>query len=62
MDNDYAISVREAAQKLGISASKMYELARSDGFPSFTIGKRLLIWRKGLEQWVENQASMGCHS
>lgn len=56
------ISVREAAQKVGISASKMYELARSDGFPSFTVGKRLLISAKGLEQWVEKQASNGCQS
>ncbi len=54
------LSVDEAAQLVGISKSRMYQLARSDGFPSFTVGKRLLISAKGLERWIEEQASTGC--
>lgn len=48
-------SVPEAAEVLGISSSKMYELARSASFPSFTVGKRILISREGLERWVATQ-------
>ena len=56
------ISVREAAKIVGISATKMYELARSDGFPSFTVGKRILVSAKGLSDWVEKQATANCQS
>ena len=51
-------SIAEAAEVLGISRSRMYELARSTGFPSFTIGKRMLISREGLGNWVAAQAQM----
>lgn len=54
------ISVRDAAKLVGISATKMYELARSDGFPSFTVGKRILVSTKGLADWIEKQTSAGC--
>lgn len=51
-------SVEEAAQVLGISRSKMYEFVKSEGFPSFNIGTRILVSIKGLERWIEEQA--GC--
>lgn len=50
-----AISVPEAAKLLGISNNKMYELARSEGFPAFTVGARVLISAKGLDEWVSKQ-------
>ena len=56
------ISVREAAKTLGISATKMYELARSDGFPAFAIGNRILVSAKGLADWVEKQTAVNCQS
>ena len=56
------ISVREAAKIVGISATKLYELARSDGFPAFTVGKRILVSTKGLASWIDAQASTGCQS
>lgn len=48
-------SVTEAAELVGISSTRMYQLARSNGFPSFMVGKRLLISVSGLEKWVEEQ-------
>ena len=56
------ISVREAAKIVGISATKMYELARSDGFPAFAIGNRILVSAKGLADWVEKQVAANCQS
>ena len=50
-------SVPEAAEILGISKSRMYELTRSEGFPSLKIGKRILVPINGLERWVEKQAA-----
>lgn len=37
----------------------MYVLARQDGFPAFTVGNRLLVSVKGLEEWVKAQAEGG---
>ena len=48
-------SAAEAADVLGISRSRVYELARSEGFPAFNIGKRVVISVKGLEHWIDQQ-------
>lgn len=49
------LTIPEAAKVLGVGTNKMYELARSAGFPTITVGTRRLISRKGLERWVEAQ-------
>ena len=56
------LSIPEAAKILGISDSKMYELVRTEGFPTIIVGKRKLVSRKGLERWVDAQTekAMGC--
>lgn len=53
------LSVPEAAKVLGIGNNKMYQLARTKGFPTIRVGNRLLISVKGLERWVEEQAQKG---
>lgn len=52
-------SIPEAAKQLGISDTKMRQLARTQGFPAFNVGCRLLISVKGLAAWVEEQAQKG---
>lgn len=49
-------SIPEAAELLGISKSKMYPLARSEGFPTVKVGKRMVVSRRGLERWVAAQS------
>ena len=46
----------EAAEVLRISKSKVYELAQSESFPAIRIGKRVVIPRDKLIQWMNNQA------
>lgn len=53
------LSIPEAAKVIGISRSKMYQLAKSKGFPTIQVGNRLLVSAKGLERWVEEQAEKG---
>lgn len=53
------LSIREAAEAIGISETKMYQLAKSQGFPSVVIGKRILVSTEGLKLWVEEQAAIG---
>ncbi len=50
------LSVAEAAQMLGISAPKAYELTHRADFPAFRIGNRTLVSRRLLEKWVDCQA------
>ena len=49
------LSVDELKNELGISRSTAYELIQKPDFPSFTIGRRVLISRDGLKKWIEKQ-------
>lgn len=49
------MSIEEMGKELGISRTTAYDLAQQPGFPSFTIGRRVLISRNGLMKWIENQ-------
>ena len=53
------LTVPEAAKVVGISPSKMYQLVKVEGFPTIIIGGRILVSRKGLEDWLEEQARKG---
>ena len=52
------LNAREAAEVLRISKSKVYELAQSESFPAIRIGKRVVIPRDKLIQWMNNQAEV----
>ena len=52
------LNAREAAEVLRISKSKVYELAHSESFPAIRIGKRVVIPRDKLIQWMNNQAEV----
>lgn len=53
------LSVAEAAGVVGISTRYMYDLVKTEGFPTIRVGKRLLVSAKGLERWLEEQAQKG---
>ena len=50
------ITVEEMGKRLSISRVSAYALAHSQGFPTVTLGRRLLIPLAGLEKWLETQA------
>ena len=50
------MTVDELGQQLGVSRPVAYELAHRDGFPSIKLGRRLLIPRAALEQWLQDNA------
>ena len=51
-----SIGVTEAAKLLGISDRQGRNLARQESFPSFRIGKRIMISYDGLRQWSAARA------
>ena len=51
------LSVPEVASVLGISRAGAYELVKEKGFPSLTIGSRILIPRDKLIAWIDEKSS-----
>lgn len=54
-----ALSITECAEALGVSRPTVYELVRRADFPAFKLGRRTLISRSGLEDWVKAQSAQG---
>ena len=52
MENKKNISVSGLCDYLGIGRATAYELVNSEGFPSFRIGKRILINVEALQEWI----------
>lgn len=53
------LSVPEAAKVVGISDRYMYDLVKTEGFPTIQVGRRLLVSGPGLMRWLEAQAEKG---
>ena len=47
------------AELFGVSRASAYELMRERNFPSFRIGKRILVSRENLIVWVESHSEKG---
>ena len=50
-----AMSVEVMADELAIGRNVAYQLVQQPGFPSFMIGRRVLVSRKGLQEWIDEQ-------
>lgn len=50
------LTVREAAETLGLSRATVYTLIHRDDFPSIRIGSKILINTKKVQEWVDNQS------
>lgn len=49
------LSVTEVAKFLGISRTNAYELIHAEGFPKIQLGKRIVIPKDKLLDWLNNQ-------
>lgn len=43
------------AEELGICVNSAYALVHKDGFPALKVGKRYVIPRKELSEWITDQ-------
>jgi len=59
MERKLTITVAEAAKRLGLDKNKVYDLARTEGFPSVFIDRRILILPDELEDWLKQQIGQG---
>ncbi|MCD8051499.1 MAG: helix-turn-helix domain-containing protein [Clostridiales bacterium] len=55
MSEKLTLKPKEVAEVLGLGITKTYELMHTPDFPSFRVGKRLLVSKKALEEWLEKQ-------
>ena len=51
------LSANQLAQALGISRANAYTLMHSKGFPMIQIGKRMVVPKNKLIEWMEKQAA-----
>ena len=54
------LSATEAAQVLGVSRTKVYELLRREDFPTIMLGGRRLINAARLQEWLDKQTRGHC--
>jgi len=52
------MTVEQAAEALGISRSLAYEAVRTEELPSVRVGRRILIPRAALEEWLSKAGEM----
>jgi excisionase family DNA binding protein len=55
MDSKLLVSAEEAASILSLGRSKVFELLAAGELESFTVGRRRLIPRQALTEFVERQ-------
>lgn len=46
------LNAKQLGDLLGVSDSSVYELIQGDGFPSLRIGKRIVIPKEELREWI----------
>ncbi len=51
------LSVPEVAAVFSISRAGAYELVKEKGFPTLTIGSRILVPRDKLVKWIDEKSS-----
>ena len=58
-ENKVTLTVSEAAELIGISKPKMYELIHSNEIPSIHVGKKIVIARQALMDWLSEGDTNG---
>lgn len=51
------LNASQIAAFLGLSLSNIYTLMHSQGFPTVTVGKRLIVEKKKLLKWLDENTA-----
>ena len=54
MENKKLITVKEFIEEYGIGTNKAYEIVNSKGFPVIRLGKKILIIRNKIDEWLDD--------
>ncbi len=53
------LSAKDMSEHLGVSLGTCYKLLKQDDFPTTRIGKRKVVTRERLTEWLENNTTGG---
>lgn len=53
--NDKTMSVKEFCEEYGIGVNKGYEIINSAGFPMLRLGRKIIIIRAKVDEWMVMQ-------
>lgn len=53
-----AYTIKEAAEMLGLSKSRLYEMVQFDEIPHMRIGGKVLLPKKEFESWLKSRVVM----
>ena len=59
MKQSLLMNIQEAAKELGICTKSVYTLTHRADFPVVKLGRRTMISREGLVEWVRQQTQNG---
>ena len=51
----FTLNAQQVADVLGIARNSAYTLMHSEGFPTIHIGRRLVVPKEKLLQWMDDQ-------
>ena len=51
----FTLNVNQVAEILGVARNTVYTLMHSEGFPTMHVGRRLLVPKEKLLQWMDDQ-------
>ena len=57
MTEKLTLSVEETGKLLGVSRQIAYQLSRRADFPTLHIGRRVLVPKKQLEEWMDRHVT-----
>ena len=61
-ENKVTLTVSEAAEMIGISKPSMYEVVRAGKVRSVKVGKKILISRQSLMDWLKKGETYGAEA
>lgn len=53
--NTVTCSVKEFADRIGVSMPTAYAMTNEPGFPLFRVGRRKLVILSGVERWMQER-------
>ena len=56
MDQSLCYDMKTLQEVIPIGKNNLYNLVHSEGFPKITVGKRIIIPKKALEEWLQTTA------
>ena len=56
MDNKLCYDMKSLQEVIPIGKNNLYNLVHSEGFPKIIVGRRIIVPKKALEEWLRNSA------